>query len=582
MTTFFWAVGILLACFLLYFLPFAWWQKPPSKQRDRIIGKLLPFMTISPRVMMLRMLFLSFLLFLYVQAMLFLPVIAGFFMVLIILFGVLERLRGRSAQPVTGLVLLLIVASVFLVGFLAPVRAIPIAGYLLLGRPAGNSWEMLTIGPAWMTWDSIIGLCGIFGVASWMVIDSIWRFRQARDVDNLATSPIDSLAMGLVEVKGIVRPLQGEAGPPPVTVIYGSRDYFAPEQRIEQFRIDDGTGSVTVDARDCRVRAGWISEITSLFGVREIVLTKHVERNEFTDTDERSLRYGDQVYVIGNAERQASGEPVIRPASRSGWNEVLWKTFFGAISPPKGKDIHDVFFLTDGTEQEAKARILKGFRTVLLWGVVWIAASSAIIWAAQQPWRLAPPLDSWRNAWWRGPDPNPNPGIIDATRNQRLFRFERYIKTVGPHSFDQIPALIEAAGYRDYRFYDPAISALMRMMPAAEEQIRPVLPVLVGHLDPCERNAVSLQTTILAVSRFGADAVPAVPKLMQALQCGKTSTYEVPGEVIRMQAARALGSIGPAAREAVPLLRAALNDAAPYVRGEAERALARIEGSPPN
>ena len=239
------------------FLPFDWWQKPPSKQPDRIIGKFLPFMTISLRVMVLRTLFLCYMLFLYVQVILFLPFIAGFLMAVIVLHALWQRLRGRNAEPAAGLLLLLFLAAVFLVGFLAPVRAIPIAGYLLLGRPAGNAWEMLTIGPGWMTWDNIIGLCGIVGVASWMVIDGIWRFRQARDVDNLATSHIGSLAMGLVEVKGTVQPLTEETVSPPVSVTYGPKDYFTPEQRIEQFLVEDRTGSVMVDARECRVRAGW-------------------------------------------------------------------------------------------------------------------------------------------------------------------------------------------------------------------------------------------------------------------------------------------------------------------------------------
>ena len=321
-----------------------------------------------------------------------------------------------------------------------------------------------------------------------------------------------------------------------------------------------------------------VSEIAAIFGVREIVLTRHVERDEFTDMEVRSLNYGDSVYLIGNAERNASGEIVIRPASRPGWNEVLWKTLFGAIGTPKGRDIHDVFFLTDGTEQEAKARILKGFRTVLLWGIIWILASCTIIWTAQQPWRLAPPLDSWRNASWRGPEPNPNPGIIDSTRNQRLFRFERYIKTLGPASYDEIPALIEAIGYKDYRFSGPATTALMRMMPGAKDQVKPALPLLISRLEPCTRNAEALQDTIIAVSRFGPDAAPAVPKLIEALQCLNTNTYVVTAEIIRFQAARTLGEIGPAAKDAVPLLREAMNDMAPYVREAARRAIGKIEG----
>jgi len=120
-------------------------------------------------------------------------------------------------------------------------------------------------------------------------------------------------------------------------------DYIKPTQRIERFMLEDKTGSVLIDATSCRVRAGWISEVAAIFGVREIVLTRRIERDDFTDAVRKRLEYGDRIYVIGNAERDNSGSLVIRPASRPGWNEVIWKTLFGAVKPPKGKDIHGFF-----------------------------------------------------------------------------------------------------------------------------------------------------------------------------------------------------------------------------------------------
>jgi hypothetical protein len=308
------------------------------------------------------------------------------------------------------------------------------------------------------------------------------------------------------------------------------------------------------------------------------VLTKRAVRDDFTDAVAKRLEYGDRVYVIGNAERDASGAMVIRPAARPAWSEMLWKTLFGAVKPPRGRDTHDVFFLTDGSEKDAKAHILQGFRTVLLWGLLWIAASAMIIWTSQQPWRLAPPPDSWRNAFWRGPEPNPDTNVRDYARNQRLFRFEKYIKSVTKTSYQEIPALIEAVGYRDYRFYTPATWALVRMMPRAREQAKAALPGMIGRLDLCIRNAESLQTMIIAVGRFGPDAAPAVPKLIEALRCQKTNTYVVSPNIIRYQAARALGEIGPAAKDAVPALREAMNDPSAGVRKSAEQALWLITG----
>jgi HEAT repeat protein len=167
--------------------------------------------------------------------------------------------------------------------------------------------------------------------------------------------------------------------------------------------------------------------------------------------------------------------------------------------------------------------------------------------------------------------------ILDYTRNHRLFRFERYMKTVDKKSFHEIPALIEALGYNDYRFYEPASWALVRMMPAARKHANEVVPLLVSHLDSCRYNAKTLQTTILAVSSFGPDAAEAVPALMEQLKCQYTNTYEVSPDIIRFQAARALGEIGPAARDAVPALTEALNDPSPAVGDASRRALRQIE-----
>lgn len=578
MTVFLFVLAGIILLLLAFFLPYDWWQKPPARQPDRLIGKLLPFMTISPRNVVLRLLFVAAFLFMYLQTIIFVPIVAGMVVIGAILGSIWQRIRGKTTEPVSGLIILLIAGCVFAIGIIAPLRTLPIAGYLLLGRPAGNFWEAMTVGAGWMTLDSIIGLCGIFGVASWMVIDSIWRLRQSRQVGNLPTSRIGALAMGLVEVQGTVRPVQGAGGEPPVELSYGMFDYVNPSQRITRFLLEDKTGSVLVDATSCRVRAGWISEFAAIFGTREIVLTKRVTRDDFTDSVKKRLEYGDRIYLIGSAERDASGTIVIRPAARPGWNDVLWKTFFGAAKPPQGKDIHDVFFLTDGSERDAKAHILRGFRTVLLWGLIWIIASTTIIWTAQQPWRRAPPIDSWRGAFWRGPEPNPSPMIIDYTRNERLFRFERYIRTVGKTSYDQIPALIEAIGYKDYRFYEPATSALLRMLPAAEAQAREALPLMINNLEPCAWNSETLQIMILAVGSFGPDAAAAVPRLVEALQCQKTNTYVVSPDIIRYQAARALGGIGPAAKDAVPALREALNDPSRAVRESAKRALVLIEG----
>jgi hypothetical protein len=574
------------------FLPFDWWQKPPSSQRDKLIGMLLGrFVTISLRNVFLRGFFILFFVFMLVITIPFLPLFLGLVSVAVLGHSLVRLLSGKKTEgPVIGLLLLMVLVSLFMVGMIAPARLLSIVPYFLLGRPAGGLWEGFAIGKDWFPIDLTIGVLGIAVVSLWLVIDAVWRFRQASQVENLPTSKIRSLAVGLVELNGIVRPLEGDGTRKTVVeTTWSMFDYFNPVQRIQPFYVDDGSGRVLVDAAECRVRAGWLGDVYGVFGVREVVLTKRVIRDESSDAVTRSLREGDRVYVIGNAEENPTAPRdardverlVVRPAARTAWSVTLWRTLFGAVRPPRERDIHDVFFLTDADEVNAKKRIMTGFGTVMLFAFIWMAASVGLIWSTTLPVRAAFAPDSWRNASWRGLQPNPNPMVIDYTRNERLFRFKKYIKTVGPKSFDEIPALIEAMGYKDYRFYEPATSALLRMMPYSKKWAHEAVPILVTHLHPCAYNAMSLQMTILALGTFGPLAEPAVPALVEQLQCNKTNTYEVTPNIIRFQAARVLGKIGPAAKDSVPALREALNDPSPAVRSEAQWALRLITGGPP-
>lgn len=558
------------AAFLIsLLLPFDWWQKAPSRQRDRLIGKLLGnILDISLRNLVIRALALGFLLIAYLLLVVWLPVMGGLVIAIVFVSAIGRAIFGRTTSDqgsAVGLIIVLVVGMTFVIGSLAPLRVLPPFVYVLRGYPAGTFLEAFSVGREWVFLDGVIGACGLAGVVSWMLVDAGWRLRQARQVENLATSTIGSLAIGLVEVKGTVRPLSGSGTSPAIELVYGMTNYLEPQQKIDRFVLDDGTGTVVVDATACRVRAGWISDVAGMFGVREIVLSRRVSRNDAIDEVRRVLLFGDRVYVIGNAERDESGELVVRPASRSGWNETVWHALFGAIKPPQGRDIHDVFFLTDGGEIRARRCILKGFRTVLLGGFMWTVASVGIIWSAQQPWRQAPPLDSWRAAYWRGSE----------TDSERRFRFDRYIKAIGPASPGAIPALLEAMTYDDVRFKEPATWKLIPLISKNVGLARDAVPILIANLRTAD--AKFLQTTILALAAFGGEAVAAVPALIEQLQTQKTNTYEVTPNIIRFQAARALGRIGPSARQAIPALQQALSDPSPAVRSAAEGALRRIE-----
>lgn len=71
-----------------------------------------------------------------------------------------------------------------------------------------------------------------------------------------------------------------------------------------------------------------------------------------------------------------------------------------------------------------------------------------------------------------------------------------------------------------------------------------------------------------ALGRLGPAAKDAVPALAAALKD--------PERFVRMSAARALGQLGAASKEALPALAAALNDSDSFVRGTAARTLGRV------
>jgi HEAT repeat protein len=162
--------------------------------------------------------------------------------------------------------------------------------------------------------------------------------------------------------------------------------------------------------------------------------------------------------------------------------------------------------------------------------------------------------------------------VIDYSRNKRLYRFEKYLTDVGPDTPGAVPALVEAMQYRDIRFKLQAMRALLPLL----DHVRgaEVIPVLTENLRSGDGHL--LQETILALGRFGPEAAPAVPALVEQLHCQSTNTYEVPPAVIRVQAARALGEIGPAARRAIPDLIVLLQDKSSAVRKAAEQSLKKI------
>lgn len=492
------------------------------------------------------------------------PVLALFAPVVYAGFWLFQRDFRPDDEPLLGALLIFVVIWLTVVGFLAPLLALGIAAYFVLGKPAGGLIEgFAAVGSDGSVHFSVAS-AGLAVALFWIGRDAIWRFRQASQVENLPTSKARSVATGLVELRGVAQNAGSEHGPI-LRLSWDMFSYLQPKQELRPFYLHDTTGRVLVDPTECRARAGWVTDIVSVFGSREIVLKRRVEKNDDDDSVVRILMPGDPVYLIGNAEINPKAPPdavdserlVIRPASQSSWSLPLWRFLFGKAEPAKGRSIFNVFFLADKDEVSARRLILNGMHTVWAIGFLWLASSSVLLWFAQHP--LSPPPDSWRKAYWVG-------GHADS---ERYSRFEKYLKTQGAiPDHEAISALLEALNDDDVRFRVRAASALIRFLPRDRDRVKEAVPALIQTLH-LTRQVDRVQSTINALAEFGPYAKPAVPTLIEFLR------HE--DFIVRYLTARALGRLGPTAHEAIPALTArALEDRNTSVRNAAADALRRV------
>src|ERR1051325_7001605 len=101
------------------------------------------------------------------------------------------------------------------------------------------------------------------------------------------------------------------------------------------------------------------------------------------------------------------------------------------------------------------------------------------------------------------------------TRNERLFRFQNYLKSPAGRSAAAIPALIEALHYKDQRFRAPAAHALRRLLPQEGAAAQGAIPILIEVLKNGDFH--DAQAAMLALGRFGPMAKDAVPSLIALL-----------------------------------------------------------------
>jgi HEAT repeat protein len=159
-----------------------------------------------------------------------------------------------------------------------------------------------------------------------------------------------------------------------------------------------------------------------------------------------------------------------------------------------------------------------------------------------------------------------------------------------------ILATLERLGVRDGSVLISAIASL-------DPPVKEAVPVLVELLD--SGNESTRKSAISGLGRMGSTALPAVPRLVDILQSGtvpeaRVGAAEALGRIgpscapaavpaltraarddkwpkVRSTALTALGEMGPAAREAIPVLRAALKDPDGWISLAARNALFRVE-----
>jgi HEAT repeat protein len=174
------------------------------------------------------------------------------------------------------------------------------------------------------------------------------------------------------------------------------------------------------------------------------------------------------------------------------------------------------------------------------------------------------------------PTPLPATGRSDGSIDPiELQRREVYgqIRKLGN---DALPALARGLNDPDVRLRKNVALALGALagtwwdasVPAMD--IRPLLGELIGALK--DEDASVRAWSAQAIGAIGSDAAPAVPALIALLANSDEGS--------RNSAGIALHGIGPAARDALPALRKALEDPSVNVRRFAKRAIERIEARP--
>ncbi len=427
-----------------------------------------------------------------------------------------------------------------------------------------------------------IGLSGIVTAAVFVVLNGFWRLRQLRQLENLPTSKVRSVAIGLAELRGVAR--SNGLIPEPILTV----DPAA----AKPFYLEDETGRILIDPAGARLRH-WKWAHTFAPRICQIVLTRRTE-GPF-QRPRLELHDGDPVYLIGNVQRQGEGL-VVRALEEKAHRGFLGRLAFGDRLRVSRRDIQHVFFLSDSNEEGALAHIRGGLFRLCLASAFWIASSFWMI-GNQRPLVNDLAFRKWKidmTATFAFPSAqsgflmtqleDPDPGI-------RRHVLDRIGHEWGPNSVEWVRPWARALGNPDPLVRARAAVILGRIHGEPSVSI----PALLAALHDTDAQVVG--DAAGAFNAFGEAAAPAVPRLVELIESddiviqrkafwGLRSTrlteaalpallrqLNHPEPEIRCEALGCIGRVGAGAEATLDRLVAALKDEDGSVRDSAAAAI---------
>lgn len=264
--------------------------------------------------------------------------------------------------------------------------------WLYLGQYPESSYKGLAL------FNMALGVLGVsYGILG-ILRESAWNYIQAQQVSNLATSKTRSAAIGLSEFVGKARGISSAGGP--VTnqcimnfdwKIFSHSETWSSGRMVNKFYLEDETGKILVDpgGADLQVQRPFFTFLFYILGRRPYLaaLTRRLEKG-YWPSRSYSLFDGDPIYLIGHVGEREDAPPdalgpdrlVVRPGpgpwpskeddAGGGLRSLVMRNI--------GRDIQDVFFISDTPEQTAHDLLIGELWKKALWGLICTILSIAL------------------------------------------------------------------------------------------------------------------------------------------------------------------------------------------------------------